>query len=136
MSESFVADKKLNKSQSIRQAIAELGMDADSNVIRDRAAVIAEDEVDIRSVYQMKSNIKTGRDTFSKEEEMPKVAKTKTKAMSSPHTITKPKRMRAVASNTTNQKFGDLVAKFHAVRNCINAVGGKENLLEILQILE
>jgi hypothetical protein len=70
-------EKKMSKVGAIRQAIAEMGAHAHSTEICERAAELCGANIDIsfkRNVYQVRSNINTGRDNTAKSVKAPKKA--------------------------------------------------------------
>lgn len=127
--------KKLTKAEAIRQAFRELGIDADSNLVRERASSIAEQEVDNRTVYQMRSNIKNGRDATAAEAVAPKPKAAKEAKAPKPK-ATRVKSAKNATRAPVNNKFAELLEKVQAVKNCLEMVGGKENLHEILAIID
>jgi hypothetical protein len=139
MSETAAIDvaktKKMTKAEAIRQAFREMGIDADSNLVRERASSIAEQEVDNRTVYQMRSNIKSGRDMIEGKEVEPKAKEPKVfKAIKA-----KTPRVKSAKNATrtpVNNKFVELLEKVQAVKNCLEFVGGKDNLNDILAIID
>ena len=71
--------KGLNKSEAVRQAFIALGHNADPIEVQKHAESASGKEIDIRVIYQIKSNMKTGRDTTIKN-----AAKHATKAPRAP----------------------------------------------------
>lgn len=142
MSETAAIDvaktKKMTKAEAIRQAFREMGIDADSNLVRERASSIAEQEVDNRTVYQMRSNIKSGRDMIEGKEVEPKAKEPKVfKAIKAIKAKTPRVKSAKNATRTpVNNKFVELLEKVQAVKNCLEFVGGKDNLNDILAIID
>jgi hypothetical protein len=128
--------KKLTKAEAIRQAFRELGIDADSNLVRERASSIAEQEVDNRTVYQMRSNIKNGRDATAAAEAVAPKPKAAKEAKAPKAKATRVKSAKNATRAPVNNKFAELLEKVQAVKNCLEMVGGKENLHEILAIID
>jgi hypothetical protein len=127
--------KKLTKAEAIRQAFRELGIDADSNLVRERASSIAEQEVDNRTVYQMRSNIKNGRDSAAVEAVEAKAKPAKI-AKAPKAKVARMKSAKNATRTPVNNKFAELLEKVQAVKNCLDLVGGKDNLHEILAIID
>jgi hypothetical protein len=126
-----VVDKKLSKSAAVRQAVAQLGMGADSNLLRQKAIEIFGADIDMRTVYQLKSNMKTGRDS-TKETKERKIKLRAPKPIASKKVITVAKK--AVKANAP-ASIHELVKKLEIVKDCIQAVGDKETLLALMQFV-
>lgn len=137
MNESFVEntqviDKKMSKSDAVRQALAQLGVGADSNLLRQKAIEIFGADVDMRTIYQMKSNRKTGRDGVREQKERkiklraPKPASSKKEA---------PVAKKSAKEANSPASIQQLVKKLEIVKNCVQAVGDKETLLALMQFI-
>lgn len=129
-SNSAVAEKKISKSEAVRQAVAQLGVGADSALIRQKAIDVYGSDIDMRTVCQMKSNIKNGRD--NKESAPRKVKLRSTKAVKK---AAAPKKVKATTSKNSKDDISSLVKKLEMVRQCVQEVGDKETLLSLLKFV-
>jgi len=128
-----VADKQIKTADAVRQAIAELGIDAKSPDILVRAQEIAGRPIGKQTVYQYKSNIKQGRDAEMKDvpsEPAPKkkALKAKAKVASKPAPKRKTTEMH-VAPAGDMAHFIRLLGK---VADLVKEAGGKENVQILL----
>ena len=134
--------KKMSKSEAIRQALTKLGNDADASEVRAEAEEACGSEIDIRSVYQIKSNMKTGRDATTKDKpKASKVAKEskapKAEKQSKPRKPRKAKTAEVESEeaehhDVKNDAFGNyskLVKLFGLVKEC----GGKDVVIQLLR---
>lgn len=127
---SVVVEKKISKSEAVRQAVAQLGVGADSALIRQKAIDVYGADIDMRTVCQMKSNIKNGRD--NKEAAPRKVKLRSTKAVKK---AAAPKKTKAPAAKNSKDDISSLVKKLEMVRQCLHDVGDKETLLSLLKFV-
>ena len=131
MSESTVVEetKKITKNGAIRQAIEELGMEADPDVIWARAQEIGHCVIKTKQpIYQMKTTMRS--------EGVKAPAPAKKSKPGRVEKITKVIRTRKPASaSKTSSPMNELVQKIQAVRECVNVVGDKKLLIELLEAL-
>lgn len=125
-----VVEKKISKSEAVRQAVAQLGVGADSALIRQKAIDVYGSDIDMRTVCQMKSNIKNGRD--NKEAAPRKVKLRSTKTVKK---VAAPKKNHATGSKNSKDDISSLVKKLEMVRQCVQEVGDKETLLSLLKFV-
>lgn len=127
-----VADKQIKTADAVRQAIAELGIDAKSPDILVRAQEIAGRPIGKQTVYQYKSNIKQGRDAEMKE--APEVSAKKRPSKAKPKEVAKvvakkPKVERAAKTHGDMSHFVGLLGK---LASFVKEAGGKENVQILL----
>jgi hypothetical protein len=134
MSETAV--KEIKTAEAVRQALAELGVDAKSPDILVRAQEIAGRPISKQTVYQYKSNIKQGRDSGKGSEEK-KASEPKAKAKAKPKAKAhKP----AMAPRKTKEEnsFSDMRKMFAIVKSLqdlCNQAGGKENVASLMEFV-
>jgi hypothetical protein len=122
MTDTVVAEK-ITKNEAIRQAIDELGIDGDPNLILARAQEIGKCVFTSKQpVYQMKTEMRK-----ESKGETKKVVKRLAK-VEKISKFGKAPRAKTVPAN-------DVVSSIHAVRQCIDTVGNKKLLMEILAAL-
>jgi ribosome maturation protein Sdo1 len=124
-------DKKMSKVGAIRQAIAEMGAQAHSLEICERAAELCGADIDIRNVYQVRSNINTGRDTtaikLAKKTAAPKVAvKEKAPKATNNHKVEK------IHKESSED---DHLTAFFALWEAAKAFGSKDQAIEAINRL-
>lgn len=130
MSESAVAEKKMTKTAAIRQAINELGMEADVELLRARAQELGKCEI------KDKQRIYTEKYLMRKEGGEVKKAPAERKAKRPAVRVEKiSKVIKAPRPKTNAQETHDVLASIQAVRTCIEVVGSKEVVMEILRVL-
>ena len=118
-----VAVEKITKNEAVRQAIDEMGIDADPNLILARAQEIGKCVFTSKQpVYQMKTEMRK-----ESKGETKKVVKRLAKVEKISKLGNAP-RAKTVPAN-------DVVSSIHAVRQCIDTVGSKKLLMEILAAL-
>jgi hypothetical protein len=127
-----VIHKKLSKSDAVRQALAQLGVGADSNLLRQKAIEIFGADVDMRTIYQMKSNRKTGRDGIREQKER-KIKLRAPKPVSSKNVAPVANKSGKVVNSPVS--IQELVKKLEIVKNCIQEVGDKETMLALVQFI-
>lgn len=108
---------KINKSEAIRRAMEALGNDASSKELQAYAVKIAGSDIDIRAVYQMKSNLKT-------EKKHTKPAKKVEKAEKKATRTTKAK------SPATKIEF-DIIEHIAQIRTMVETLGGRDKFLQL-----
>lgn len=131
------ATKKMSKSEAIRQALVRLGSDTDASDVRTEAEKICGAEVDIRAVYQIKSNMKTGRDATAKDkpkavnaDKAPKVVKHyKPRKLAENNHESSSDEHHDGETETAFGNYSKLVKLFGLVREC----GGKDVVIELLR---
>jgi len=94
------------------QALTKLGNDADASEVRAEAEEACGSEIDIRSVYQIKSNMKTGRDATTKDK--PKASKV-AKESKAPKAEKQPKPRKPRKAKTAEVESEE--AEHHDVQN-------------------
>jgi hypothetical protein len=122
--------KKLSKSEAIRQSFTILGSDADSRDVQQHAEKTIGAEIDIRSVYQIKSNLKTGRDTTTKS----------SKPVKAPRQIA-PKAPRKVSKPVENSSYEETVAfgnfeNLFKLLALVKQFGGSKKVMTLLEQIE
>lgn len=127
-----VIHKKLSKSDAVRQALAQLGVGADSNLLRQKAIEIFGADVDMRTIYQMKSNRKTGRDGIREQKER-KIKLRAPKPVSRKNVAPVANKSGKVVNSPVS--IQELVKKLEIVKNCIREVGDKETMLALVQFI-
>jgi hypothetical protein len=127
---SVAVEKKISKSEAVRQAVAQLGVGADSALIRQKAIDVYGSDIDMRTVCQMKSNIKNGRDNKEAAPRKVKLRSTKT-VKKTPA----PAKAKAVSAKNSKDDISSLVKKLEMVRQCVQEVGDKETLLSLLKFV-
>lgn len=115
---------KMTKSEAIRQAMEILGNDAPSKDIQAHAAKISGSEVDIRTVYQMKSNLRADKLSDKKTVKTVKAEKATAKKIVRPA-----KKQAAIASTDAGLFF----AKLGEIKNLVNFFGSKSALLQAIE---
>lgn len=132
MSETAV--KEIKTAEAVRQALAELGVDAKSPDILVRAQEIAGRPISKQTVYQYKSNIKQGRDsgkgTEEKKASEPKAkAKPKAKAHKPAPAPRKPK------AETSFSDMRKMLAIVKELQEICNQAGGKQNVMSLMEFV-
>jgi len=130
MSESTVVEetKKITKNGAIRQAIEELGMEADPDVIWARAQEIGHCVIKTKQpIYQMKTTMRSEGAKTPVAAKKPKAARVEK--------ITKVIKTRKPAASKSVSPMNELVQKIQAVRECVAIVGDKKLLIELLEAL-
>jgi hypothetical protein len=121
-------EKKMSKVGAIRQAIAEMGAHAHSLEICERAAELCGADIDIRNVYQVRSNINTGRDNTAKSVKAPKKAGAlRAKVIMTPKAI--------VPKNHKNSSEEDGLSAFFTLWEAAKAFGSKEQAIDAINRL-
>lgn len=113
---------KINKSEAIRQAMEALGGDASSKDLCAYAAKLAGTEIDIRAVYQMKSNMKSDSKPAKKTE------KKAVKKVAKPTTIKQP-------SKKAIEFLPNFVQVITSLKEIIHKAGGKEQFLLLVDAI-
>ncbi len=127
-----VAEKQIKTADAVRQAIAELGIDAKSPDILVRAQEIAGRPIGKQTVYQYKSNIKQGRDSEMKDAPEAPVKKRASKPKAKEVVkvaAKKPKVERVTKTHGDMSHFVGLLGKLAAF---VKEAGGKENVQILL----
>lgn len=120
-------EKKLSKSEAIRQALAVLGSEASAVDVQKHAEKSTGGEIDIRTVYQIKSNMKTGRDATTKS--APKQAKVaKVAKQPKPKVVKQTKVDEPVKSDDGFGEFNKLCKLLDLVKE----FGGPERFMEVI----
>jgi hypothetical protein len=115
---------KMTKSEAIRQAMEILGNDAPSKDIQAHAIKISGGEVDIRTVYQMKSNIRADKSSEKKAVKVVKAEKPAAKKA-----VRQAKKQIAPISSDAGVFF----AKLGEIKSLVNFFGSKAGLLEAIE---
>lgn len=110
-----IESSKINKSEAIRRAMEALGNDASSKELQAYAVKLSGADIDIRAVYQMKSNLKTDK----KPSRAPK--KTEKKVAKAP-------RAKAVPSSKANF---DIIEQISQIKAMVETLGGKDKFLQL-----
>lgn len=108
---------KINKSEAIRRAMEALGNDASSKELQAHAVKLAGTDIDIRAVYQMKSNLKT-------EKKHSKPAKKAEKAEKKVARTIKPK------ASGTKIEF-DIIEQIAQIKMMVETLGGRDKFLQL-----
>jgi hypothetical protein len=126
------SEKKITKSEAVRQALTMLGDRASAIDIQKQAEHYYGHEIEIRTVYQIKSNMKTGRDAANKEDH--DIHQSKEKALKAEKPA-KPK----VATQPTNAQDTDGQAAFGnfdklvQLLSLVKQFGGSRKVVELLE---
>jgi hypothetical protein len=127
MTDTVVAEK-ITKNEAVRKAIEELGIDGDPNLILARAQEIGKCVFSSKQpIYQMKTEMrKEAKGEPAKPAKRPAKVEKISKVVKAP---------RAKATMTIATPANDVVSSIHAVRQCVQTVGSKELVMEILNAL-
>lgn len=122
-------EKKVTKSDAIRNALLKLGEDAAASEIQKAAEKEYGGEIEIRTVYQIRSNIKTGRDKSAESQEKPVKPVRKAVAKNKSQKTIK----LAVHSRQEEPKVHQDLAKLLELINLVKQFGGSNNVIELLR---
>jgi len=121
-------DKKLSKSEAIREALSVLGSEATAVDVQKHAEKATGGEIDIRTVYQIKSNMKTGRDATTKSApKQPKAAKPAKAAK--PKADKQPKAEQKTVED--HEGFGEF-SKLCKLLDLVKEFGGPERFMQVI----
>lgn len=132
------SDKKLSKSEAIRQALTTLGDNAPAIDVQKMAEQTYGGEIEMRTVYQIRSNIKTGRDATTKEkkatrqkvEKAPKAEKTTVSVK--PVKTKTPRSTANVRGADEQEAFGNF-DKLVQLLALVKQFGGSKKVVELLE---
>jgi hypothetical protein len=124
------SDKKVTKSEAVRQALTMLGDRASAIEIQKQAEHYYGHEIEIRTVYQIKSNMKTGRDAANKENKTPH--QNNEKALKAEKPVKTKFVTQAVHEADEHTAFGNF-DKLVQLLSLVKQFGGSKKVVELLE---
>lgn len=116
-------DKKINKAESIRNALKDLGLDASSKQIIEYVKASTGEDVDAQYVYMQKSDYKKGLDP----------SKAKKRSRKADESAYAPARSRRKMGNHSNAQ--SLLAIVKTIRDLVETCGTKQDLIAIIETI-
>jgi hypothetical protein len=126
------SDKKVTKSEAVRQALTMLGDRASAIEIQKQAEHYYGHEIEIRTVYQIKSNMKTGRDAANKENNALHQNNEKTPKAEKPVKAKLPAQPVNAHDTDEHTAFGNF-DKLVQLLSLVKQFGGSKKVVELLE---